>query len=98
MATMEIKSCISDISKAAEDRRTGVLNREAYLRIMIERVGQSMGGLGGMALGLCIPIPIVRNLVGGTLGGLFGEYAGKRLGRLTAQGVLELNEKFGKQI
>ena len=94
MAAMQIQQCINDIQKATADRKDGRLTREAYIEVVVKRVTRGMGGLGGLALGMRIPVPIIGPVVGGTLGGMIGEFAGKQLGTLIVKGYNEVGNVF----
>ena len=91
---MEINHCLKDIHQVTEDRKAGRLTRDAYIEVMVKRVTRSMGGLGGLALAMQIPIP-AGVAIGGTLGGMIGDFAGKQLGTLIVKGYNELGNAFG---
>ena len=78
----EVYNCIKDIQQKTEDRNEGRLSRDAYVEFVVSRVCRSVCGLSGLAIGLAFPPAGVAVLVGGTLGGLIGEFGGKQIGKV----------------
>jgi hypothetical protein len=46
---MELRRCMSDVTRAKEDHSKGRLTDDAYLEVVVSRATQSLGGMAGRA-------------------------------------------------
>ena len=77
-----LKRYMKDLGQAHMDHRAGGLSRDAFVQVAVSQASKNIGGLAGRALGMHIPAPFASEAVGGTVGEMIGEIAGKQLGRV----------------